>query len=128
MLPHIASNLLHPGNRFKGKVKGAARKVESYLAQGPDTPEKELVKDVAVAALVGQEELPLVIRIRAAEAIMEVGLAAGTVVDRIVELLDAGDRPARLLAWQVLRPRTDRQKIAQAAELLKTVKKEHFML
>ena len=104
VLPHIASNLLHPGNRFKGKVKGAATKVQDYLAQGPETPEKKLVSDVQVAALVGQEDLPLVIRIRAAEAMMEKGIAAGTVVDRIVDLLDAGDRPARLLSWQVLRP------------------------
>ncbi len=104
VLPQIAADLLHPGNRFEGKVKGAARRVEDYLAQGPQTPPKERVGDAVVAAFVGQEELPLVIRIRAAEALMEKGIAAGTVVDRIVDLLDAGDRPARLLAWQVLRP------------------------
>jgi hypothetical protein len=69
VLPHVASDLLHPGNGFKGKVKGAARRVEDYLAQGPETPEKKRVKDGAIASLVGQEDLPLVIRIRAAEAL-----------------------------------------------------------
>lgn len=104
VLPHVASDLLHPGNGFKGKVRAAAASVEGYLVQTEETPAKERVTEAAVAALVGREDLPLVIRIRAAEALMERGLAAGTVVDRIVDLLDAGDRPARLLAWQVLRP------------------------
>ncbi len=104
VLPHVASDLLHRGNGFKGKVKTAAARVEAYLSQGPDTPEKKIVNSASVAELVGQEDLPLVIRMRAAESLTEKGMADGSVVDRIAELLDAKDRPARLLAWQVLRP------------------------
>ena len=105
VLPFVAADLLHPGNRFKGKVRKVAEAVERYVAQDEATPEKERVATAEIAALVGQEDLPLVIRIRAAEALMDVGIADGTVVDRISELLMAGDRPARILAWQVLRPR-----------------------
>jgi len=104
VLPHIAGNLLHPGNRFKGAEKKAASLVERFLAQGPDTPEKRLVSAASVAALVGKESLPLVIRIRAAESLTEKGLADGSVAEPVTQMLDGKDRPSRLLAWQVLRP------------------------
>ena len=104
VLPHIAGNLLHPGNRFKGADKRSAAMVERFLAQGPDTPEKQVVSPARIAALVGKDSLALVIRMRAAEALTEKGLADGTVVEAIAQLLDGKDRPSRLLAWQVLRP------------------------
>ena len=33
VLPHISANLLHPGNRFSGNAKRAAKLVEKFLAQ-----------------------------------------------------------------------------------------------
>ncbi len=104
VLPHVAGNLLHPGNRFKGKDRKAAENVESFCAETAETPEKKRVAPKLVAGYVGDESLPLVIRIRAAEALTAAGGAAGAVADRVAELLDAKDRPGRLLAWQVLRP------------------------
>lgn len=105
VLPHVASDLLHPGNRFRGAEKRAAQRVESFLVQDADTPEKKRVEPAAIGRIVGETDLPMVIRIRAAEALMERGVEDGTVVEGIASLLDSGDRPARLLAWQVLRPR-----------------------
>lgn len=109
VLPHVASNLLHPGNRFKGRDRKAAEQVEAFLAQPAQEPEepaarKNRVDAGTVVSLVGDEKLPLVIRIRAAEAIVERGAESGAVVERIAQLLDARDLPARVLAWQVLRP------------------------
>ncbi len=112
VLPHVASDLLHPGNGFKGKSKTAAQMIERYLVQDATAapPEdakdgkNELVDPADVGRLVGLTDLPLVIRIRAAESLMERGAADGDVVRSIARLLYEGDRAARLLAWQVVRP------------------------
>ena len=105
VLPHVASDLLHAGNRFKGAEKKAAETVERFLLQDPsaEPAPKKLVAPATVAAYVGDVKLPLVIRIRAAESLTEKGLADGTVAERVAGLLDAKDAPARVLAWQVLR-------------------------
>lgn len=124
VLPHVIGNLLHPGNGFAGADRTAAEIVERFLAQ-PDAPEPDTpgegplhpsereggakvetrVDPEAVARLVGQERLPLVIRIRAAEALLEKGFEDEAVERRVAQLLDAKDLPTRVLAWQVLRSR-----------------------
>ncbi|MCG3135555.1 MAG: hypothetical protein HMLKMBBP_03262 [Planctomycetes bacterium] len=104
ILPFVAKDLLHPGNRFAGAERKAAEAVEKFLRQDPaTTPEKDLVPAASLAAMVGDVKLPLVIRIRAAEAIAESG--EGSVSERVAKLLDAPDLEARVLAWKVLRPR-----------------------
>lgn len=106
VLPFVAGDLLHPGNRFAGPAKKAAEAVERFVRQDPaaDDP-KTLVAPAVVAAFVGDVKLPLVIRMRAAEALADSGGAEGGVAERVARLLDAPDLAARVLAWRVLRPR-----------------------
>ena len=111
VLPHVIDDLLHPGNGFKGVTKTWAKVVKQFLAQPDEPPEpvegKEPAPRVdpeAVVRVVGMEKLPLVIRIRAAEALLEKGYSDAAVERRVAQLLDAGSLPTRVLAWQVLRP------------------------
>jgi len=106
LLPYFAGNLLHPGNKWKPPERKLAELVEHYAHQDAKTEKdpKKLVAADAVAPLVGDVKVPLVIRIRAAEALMDQG-DAGAVADTLATLLDSKDQPARTLAWQVLRPR-----------------------
>jgi hypothetical protein len=106
VLPYVAANLLHPGNRWKPPERRLAEMVEHY-AKDDQAGEKDPKKVVAVeqiAPIVGDVKAPLVIRIRAAEAMMDRG-EAGAVADRLATLLDSRDEPARVLAWQLLRKR-----------------------
>jgi hypothetical protein len=107
LLPYVAANLLHPGNRWKAPEKAAAELVERFARQDAAAEKKprSLVPPESVAALVGDVKTPLVIRIRAAEALVDRGIADGAAADHLAALLDAKDTPARTLAWQVLRPR-----------------------
>ena len=106
VLPYVAGNLLHPANRWKPPEKKLAETVEKYAHQDPaaERDPKKLVPVEAIAPLVGDVNVPLVIRIRAAEALIDSGDTA-TVADRLAPLLDSKDEPARILAWQILRPR-----------------------
>jgi hypothetical protein len=108
VLPHVAADLLHPGNRFKGPERKAAETVETYakVAAGRAEPDpKHPVTPETIAALVGDAKLPLVVRIRAAEALADSGEAEGGVGANVARLLDAADLETRVLAWRVLRPR-----------------------
>jgi hypothetical protein len=102
VLPYFAGNLLHPGNKWKPPEKKLAELVEKFAQQGVDA--KQPVPVEAIAPLVGDVKVPLVIRIRAAEALLDQG-AADAVAGRLAVLLDSRDQPARTLAWQILRPR-----------------------
>jgi len=108
VLPYVAGNLLHPGNRFKGAEKKAAENVETYVKQAeanePPDP-KVAVPAETLGKYVGDAKLPLVIRIRAAEALADAGAAGGSVGANIAKLLDGPEAEARVLAWRVLRPR-----------------------
>lgn len=105
VLPHVAGNLLHPGNRFAGAEKKAAEAVEHFVKQDAEKDDpKTLIAPSLLASIVGDVKLALVIRIRAAEALAASGEADGTVGDRVAQLLDAPDLEARVLAWRVLRP------------------------
>lgn len=104
VLPYVAGNLLHPGNKWKAPEKKLAEMVEKFAQQAPDATGKNAVPVESVDALVGDVKVPLVIRIRAAEALLDSG-AADAVAGRLAALLDSRDQPARSLAWQVLRPR-----------------------
>ena len=106
VLPYVASNLLHPGNRWKPPEKKLAELVErfSHQAAGEKDP-KKFVAPEALAPLLGDVKVPLVIRIRAAEALMDRDAAGGLVAERLASILDAKDQPARVLAWQLLRAR-----------------------
>lgn len=106
LLPYVASNLLHPGNRWKPPEKKLAEMVEKFAhpdAAAQADPKKGVAPE-AIAPLVGDVKVPLVIRIRAAEALMDHD-AGGAVADRLASLLDSKDQSARTLAWQVLRTR-----------------------
>jgi len=107
VLPHVAANLLAPANKWKPAEKKAAELVEKFAKQDPATEKdaKKLVAPETIAPFVGDVKLPLVIRIRAAEAILDRGAAEGAVGERLAALLDAKDEPTRVLAWQVMRPR-----------------------
>lgn len=102
VLPYVASNLLHPGNKWKPPERKLAEMVERF-SQGDADPKKTVAPE-AIAPLVGDVKVPLVIRIRAAEALMDHD-AGGAVAERLASLLDSKDQPARTLAWQVLRSR-----------------------
>jgi len=106
VLPFVAGDLLHPGNKWKPPERKLAELVERYARQDPaaEKDPKKLVAADTVAPLVGDEKVPLVIRIRAAEALMDKG-DAGAVAETLATLLDSKDQPGRTLAWQVLRPR-----------------------
>jgi hypothetical protein len=106
VLPYVAGDLLHPGNKWKPPERKLAELVEQYARQGaaPAGDPKKHVSADAVAPLVGDEKVPLVVRIRAAEALMDKD-AGGVVADTLATLLDSKDQPGRTLAWQVLRPR-----------------------
>jgi hypothetical protein len=106
VLPFFAGDLLHPGNKWKPPERKLAEMVERYAHQdaaNAGDPKKAVSAD-AVAPLVGDVKVPLVIRIRAAEALMDQG-DAGAVAETLATLLDSKDQPGRILAWQVLRPR-----------------------
>jgi hypothetical protein len=107
VLPYVSSDLLDSGNRWKAAEKKAAELVERFARpdRAADKAAKNGVAADAIAPFVGDVKLPLVIRIRAAEALVDRGSADGAVADRIASLLDAKDLPARVLAWQVLRAR-----------------------
>jgi hypothetical protein len=108
LLPYVASNLLHPGNKWKPPEKRLAELVENFARQGDEASKdakKAPVAPETVAPLVGDVKVPLVIRIRAAEALMEKDAAGGVVAERLAALLDSKDQPARTLAWQLLRSR-----------------------
>jgi hypothetical protein len=107
VLPHVSANLLDPGNKWKPPEKKVAELVEKFAKQDPATEKdaKKLVLPETIAPFVGDVKLPLVIRIRAAEAILDRGSAEGAVGERLAALLDAKDEPTRVLAWQVMRPR-----------------------
>lgn len=108
VLPFVAGNLLHPGNRFKGPEKKAAETVEAFAKQmrdGAPADPKHAIAPETVAALVGDAKLALVIRMRAAEALADAGEAAGGVAANVARLLDAAEQETRILAWRVLRPR-----------------------
>ena len=102
VLPYFAGNLLHPGNKWKPPERKFAETVEKFAHQ--DAEAKQAVPVEAIAPLIGDVKVPLVIRIRAAEALLDQG-AAEAVANRLATLLDSPDQPARTLAWQVLRPR-----------------------
>ena len=102
VLPYFAGNLLHPGNKWKPPERKLAETVEKFAHQDADA--KQAVPTEAIAPLIGDVKVPLVIRIRAAEALLDQG-AADAVANRLATLLDSPDQPARTLAWQVLRPR-----------------------
>lgn len=108
VLPFVAKDLLHPGNRFKGAERKAAELVETFVKQAaaatPPEP-KAAVAPTSLATLVGDAKLPLVIRMRAAEALADSGGTEGGVAANIAVLLDAADVETRVLAWRVLRPR-----------------------
>ena len=108
VLPFISADLLHPGNRFQGAAKKAAEAVETYVKQAAaeESPDpKVAVADETLAAFVGDAKLPLVIRMRAAEALADSGETSGGVATNVARLLDAPDLETRVLAWRVLRPR-----------------------
>jgi hypothetical protein len=108
VLPYVASNLLHPGNKWKPPERKLAEMVERFAHQGEGgaaDPKQPVVPADSIAPLVGDVKVPLVIRIRAAEALMEKDASGGVVAERLASLLDSKDQPARTLAWQVLRPR-----------------------
>jgi len=108
VLPYVASNLLHPGNKWKPPERKLAELVEHFAHQAGDgakDPKQAPVTPEAIAPLVGDVKVPLVIRIRAAEALMDRDAAGGAVAERLASLLDSKDQPARALAWQILRPR-----------------------
>jgi hypothetical protein len=102
VLPYFAGNLLHPGNKWKPPERKMAETVEKFATQAADA--KQPVPVEAVAPLVGDVKVPLVIRIRAAEALLDQG-AGDAVATRLAALLDSRDQPARTLAWQILRSR-----------------------
>lgn len=102
VLPYFAGNLLHPGNKWKPPERKLAEIVEKFIHQGPEA--KQPVTVETIGPLVGDVKVPLVIRIRAAEALLDSG-EADAVAGRLAVLLDSPDQPARTLAWQVLRPR-----------------------
>ena len=104
VLPHFADDLLHPGNRFEGEVLKAAQAVEAFAEQDDDVPEEERVEPATLVGFVGDLELPMVIRMRAAETLLERGLEDGAALRTVARLLHEGDRAARTMAWQVLRP------------------------
>jgi hypothetical protein len=108
VLPFVANDLLHPGNRFKGPERKAAELVETFTKQvraGTPLDAKGAVQPEALAKLVGDAKVPLVIRIRAAEALADSGRAEGGVGTNVAKMLDAPDVETRVLAWRVLRPR-----------------------
>jgi hypothetical protein len=107
VLPHLSANLLDPANKWKPAEKKAAELVEKFAKEDPATAKnpKSLVAPEAIAPFIGDVKLPLVIRIRAAEAILDRGATEGAVGERLAALLDAKDEPTRVLAWQVMRPR-----------------------
>lgn len=111
VLPHIASDLLHPGNRFRKHETAAAKLVEAFVAQpgerpAADDPEAESwVEAEQLVEVLGRAELPLVIRIRAAEALIDDPDATSDVGTRVADLLDAESEAVRTLAWMILRPR-----------------------
>jgi hypothetical protein len=104
VLPYIAGNLLHPGNKWKPPERKLAETVEKFAHQDAEAAGKQAVTVEAVAPLVGDVKVPLVIRIRAAEALLDQG-TGDAVAGRLAKLLDSSDQPARAMAWQVLRPR-----------------------
>jgi len=111
VLPHVIGDLLHPGNGFKGRVRIEAQVVEDFLAQPAVAPQPKegeepepRVDPERVAGIVGAEQLPLVIRMRAAESLLEKGFEGGEVERSVATLLDADELATRVLAWQVLRP------------------------
>jgi hypothetical protein len=107
LLPFVAGNLLHAGNRWKAPEKKSAELVERFARQdaAAEKNPKNLVAPELVAALVGDVKTPLVIRIRAAEALVDRVAAGSAAADVLAALLDAKDPAARTLAWQVLHPR-----------------------
>lgn len=107
VLPFVANDLLHPGNRFKGPDRKAAETVEAFtkqIAAGAPADPKHAVAPESVGKFVGDAKLPLVIRMRAAEALVASGHADGGVATNVAKLLDAPDVETRVLAWRVLRP------------------------
>jgi hypothetical protein len=109
ILPYMAADLGHAGNRWKPAEKKLAEQVERFARAAASGDAKNAVPPETVAALVGDVNAPLVVRIRAAEALLDRGEggssdAAGA-ESRLAALLDAKDAAARSLAWQVLRGR-----------------------
>jgi uncharacterized lipoprotein YbaY len=108
ILPQVADDLTGKANGFQGPALRAAQAVEEFargVAAAPAGPAPDAALD-RVAGLLSSKDLPLVVRIRAAEALVAThragGLGAGE--SRILAALRSEDAPARTLAWQVLRP------------------------
>ncbi len=104
VLPHLADDLLNRGNGFKGAALRAAQAVERFAAATPSGESPQTKARERILTLIGDASLPLVVRIRAAEALAGVGPGGTADAARLASLLASPDQPARTLVWQILRP------------------------